>query len=185
MKNGKNQTVNPDDYYEYEEQFYKEGGGGGSKKTDEKKGKKTLKEIKREQVEVTKDKNREDAERNIRKIVKSFPEEEDFITKYIDWINNVLSSLDKPLLKEEELEFKTAKSGGPGGQNVNKRETKVILVHKPTNIRVENSETRNQEKNREKAQRLLKQKIVGHLQDWKRYLGNKEITKKELENLFL
>ena len=177
--------VNPDDYYEYEEQFYKEGGGGGSKKSDDRKGKKTLKEIKREQVEATEDKNREDMEKNIRKVIENFLEEENFVGKYIDWVNSVLATPEKPLLRAEDLELKTTKSSGPGGQNVNKRETKVILIHKPTNIRVENSETRNQERNREKAQKLLEQKIAKHSKNWGTILGQSELTKEKLEKLFL
>jgi hypothetical protein len=169
--------VNPDDYYEYEEQFYKESGGGGSKKSDDKKGKKTLKEIKREQTDATENKNKNEAEESIKKVIDSFPEEEGFVGKYLDCVNSVLALAEMPLLKNEELEFKTAKSSGPGGQHVNKRETKVILIHKPTNIKVEYSETRNQERNKEKAHKLLEKRIIKHIKDWKTYLNDSELTK--------
>ena len=62
-------------------------------------------------------------------------------------------------LREEDLDFSFAKSGGPGGQNVNKRETAVRVTHKPTGITVHVSSERSQERNRAKAKELLR----GHL----------------------
>lgn len=70
-----------------------------------------------------------------------------------------LAPTDKVELKPDDIEIQFAKSGGAGGQNVNKRETAVRIVHKPTNLSVHVSSERSQAANREKAVELLKSKI--------------------------
>lgn len=62
-------------------------------------------------------------------------------------------------LNEDDLDIQFAKSGGAGGQNVNKRETAVRIVHKPTNLSVHVSAERSQQANRERAMALLKAKL--------------------------
>jgi peptide chain release factor 2 len=62
-------------------------------------------------------------------------------------------------LKPDELRVELSKAGGPGGQNVNKRETAVRVVHIPTNISVHVTSERSQAQNKEKAMVMLRGKL--------------------------
>jgi len=68
-------------------------------------------------------------------------------------------------IPEQDVRVEFARSSGPGGQNVNKRETAVRIVHVPTNLSVHVESERSQERNREKAMQILKGKLVKRLED--------------------
>ena len=72
------------------------------------------------------------------------------------------------IIPEADLKIEFSRSSGPGGQNVNKRETAVRIVHIPTGISVAASGERSQEQNRESALAILRAKIFKKAEEEKK-----------------
>ncbi len=75
---------------------------------------------------------------------------------------------DELKIKDDDLEIQFTKSSGPGGQNVNKRETAVRVIHRPTGISAFVSNERSQAQNKEKAFELIRGKIYTLLEKQKK-----------------
>ncbi|MDP3901519.1 MAG: peptide chain release factor-like protein [bacterium] len=78
------------------------------------------------------------------------------------------------VIPSEDLKIELSRSSGPGGQNVNKRETAVRVVHIPTGLSAASQSERSQPQNKEKAIALLKAKLFHLMQ---------QRQEKELKNL--
>lgn len=88
----------------------------------------------------------------------------------------ILITMNQPF-QEAELEEHFERSSGPGGQNVNKVATKVILRHLPTGVTVTVQDTRSQAQNRE----LARERLAKALRERKEQAKKEAIQRKELE----
>ena len=181
------QRIDPDDFENYEEQFVDKGGGGG--KSSGHKGKKTIHALKKQQRNQSVKHRRIDIEDSLKQVLSNFPIVDNMdiheknIFRYCAWIEDNISEL--AALNPSDYMVTFTKSGGPGGQNVNKRETKVMIVHKPTNIRVESDQTRSQMQNKNLALENLRERLQDHLGIWKEYLKPDQSVDAELVQVLL
>jgi len=85
------------------------------------------------------------------------------------------------MIPEKDLKIEFSRAGGPGGQNVNKRETAVRIIHIPTGIAVHASGERSQEQNREQALSILRAKIFKYAEEEKKTFEESLKTSKGTE----
>jgi peptide chain release factor 2 len=85
------------------------------------------------------------------------------------------------LLRPEDLKIEFSRSSGPGGQNVNKRETAVRVVHTPTNISAHVSTERSQEQNKQTALSIIRAKIFKKAEEEQRSIEESMKMTKDTE----
>ena len=167
--------IDPEDYLDYEDRYIEKDGGGG-KGAGSGKGKKTLRAIRSQAVKASAESRKIAHKEKLSRFLKSTSGLDD--SAYLEWVIQHLSG--EYSLDPDEAEISFSRSGGPGGQNVNKRETKVVALHKSTGIQTSADQTRSQLENRQLALGELESRLREHLADWRLYLGSDRKIDKEL-----
>lgn len=185
------QNISEDLWYEIEDEFSDDRGGRVS--SGGKKGRKTLENIARTNAENAIQRRKDKAKGFIKDELKHFPFDrldksdylEEGIEDYASWvvtcIDNRHNSTFSVVDFDKDVEYSYAKSSGPGGQNVNKRETAVYARHIITGIYVRNSEERGAEINKKLAQGDLEKRVLSHIKNWSTYLESTPKDQREHE----
>lgn len=121
------------------------------------------------------------AEAGVHRLVRQSPFNADNLRQTSFSMVEVLPVIEEdagPQIREEELEWEFYRSGGKGGQNVNKVSTAVRLTHKPTGIVVASQAQRYQGQNREFALKMLRAKL------WELEEQKRRETQKELRGIY-
>lgn len=171
------------DFDDIQDKLTGDSASGGGKRHPEHHGSKTSKFIKKEFIQHNHDLRQQEARKNLEKVILSFLQFEGnedlrnrYLDRYIGWVKECLNQKKLIFRENKDIEVEHSRSSSKGGQNVNKVETAVRVVHEITNIAVHNEETRDQLFNKEKAIHKLKQHLSDHLEDWVAYLDGKDYT---------
>lgn len=171
------------DFDQIQDQLTNDSKSGGGKKHSDHHGSKTSKFIKDEFIQHNHELRQSHAKKKLEKVILSFPQFEEnedlrnrYLDRYIGWVKECFNQKKLIFRENKDIEFEHSRSSSKGGQNVNKVETAVRVVHEITNIAVHNEETRDQLLNKEKAILLLKNHLSEHLEDWATYLDGKDYS---------
>jgi hypothetical protein len=188
-------TLNPEDYYGIEDELFpgKTGGGSGGKKKERSPTSKTSQAARNRHKEEAMRNRHEESINAVAGVVenlvrgKSPQETEQCLGDYIAWVNLCLQTGEVDI-DESDLKVETFRSGGAGGQNVNKVSSGARVRHHITGIFVESSQERDQPKNIEEAKDILNEKLRDHLGNWRTILQDgdpgkapRELTREDFE----
>lgn len=169
-----NIKIDPSLYHDLEDEFISSKGkaGGGKTKRFKYHGKKTANAIVLENIENSMEHRMEKSLEKIKKDLETFDfNDEEKVERYYKWLRSAYYK-EGDLYDEEDLEEKFTRSTGAGGQGVNKVNTAVVMKHLPTNIQIENQETREQVQNRDNARDILNIRLKEHVGYWKSLTGD-------------